>query len=661
MRTTLKRGVGRGASHNGNGKAVFPPGTLSTVTRYRQPPPGRSGALGLVWRIILVTFAVVSSIVIAVAGGSYLYFHQSVASVRAHTPSVVRAAKSLDIPIAHHAAIALIIGYDHRAGVESQRPSLSDTLMLVRADPVTKTISLLSFPRDLDVPIYCGSSASDNVGHVVQSVNRINSAYSTCGPKGTLLTIKHLTGLPINYLITVNFHGFKEVVDKLGGVWMDVDRRYYNKNTGSAYDDYASINLQPGYQLLSGQQALDFVRFRHTDNDLVRNARQQEFVRALREQVSQNFSLTSLPSLVNTITKNIEVGEGGRSLQGDEVISYALFAQSLPSGHLFQDRIENVQCSLGCQASASDIQAAVDEFQNPDVDSSKAANAAALGVKRKQTSKAPPPSKVTVTVLNGNGVAGAAANTSYLLGPQGRGYQVLDPPNGLHADAPSRVFHTKIYYDPAQAGSKQAAAALAKLVPPADVAKLPRTPKLLALDPGSMLLVVLGEAFDGTVAPAPVHVAPKHEPAVVRPDSTSGTELLRPLQRKVKFPLMTPTVLERSSYPDTLPGDKPVRMYWIDGQGKHKAVRLVFHTGGNEFWGIEETDFQGAPALADRSFHRSIGGRVMDLYYSGSHLHMVVINAHGASYWVVNTLLDSLSNETMLAIAKGLKPLTAVK
>jgi hypothetical protein len=120
-------------------------------------------------------------------------------------------------------------------------------------------------------------------------------------------------------------------------------------------------------------------------------------------------------------------------------------------------------------------------------------------------------------------------------------------------------------------------------------------------------------------------------------------------------------VLERSSYPDTLPGDKPVRMYWIDGQGKHKAVRLVFHTGGNEFWGIEETDFQGAPALADRSFHRSIGGRVMDLYYSGSHLHMVVINAHGASYWVVNTLLDSLSNETMLAIAKGLKPLTAVK
>ena len=79
--------------------------------------------------------------------------------------------------------------------------------------------------------------------------------------------MKHLTNLKINYLITVNFHGFKEVVDKLGGVWMDVDRRYYNRNTGSAYDNYANIDLQPGYQKLTGGQALDFVRFRHTDDD----------------------------------------------------------------------------------------------------------------------------------------------------------------------------------------------------------------------------------------------------------------------------------------------------------------------------------------------------------------------------------------------------------
>ena len=115
MRTTLKRGVGRAASANGNGAAVFPPGTVSAVTRYRQPPPpGRTG-LGLLRRILVGTFLALLSFVIAVAGGSYLYFHQSVASVRAHTPDVVRAARSVDIPVAHHAAIALVLGYDNRA------------------------------------------------------------------------------------------------------------------------------------------------------------------------------------------------------------------------------------------------------------------------------------------------------------------------------------------------------------------------------------------------------------------------------------------------------------------------------------------------------------------------------------------------------------------
>ena len=338
-----------------------------------------------------------------------------------------------------------MIGYDHRAGVESDRPSLSDTLMLIRADPATKTISLLSFPRDLDVPIYCARRHR-------RADDRINSAYSRCGPKGTVQTIRHLTSLPINYLITVNFHGFKEVVDKLGGIWMDVDRRYYNKNTGAYYNNYANINLQPGYQRLTGQQALDFVRYRHTDSDLTRVARQQEFVRAFKEQVAQNFSVTEFPSLISTITKNIEVGEGGHPLQGDQVISYALFAQGLPGGHLFQDKIENVQCSLGCTAQPEDIQKAVDQFQNPDVQSSKAANASALGNKVK--TKAPPASSVTVTVVNGSGVAAAAANTSYLL--RQRGYQTQLPPTAIstpNTPPNTRYFHSKIYYDPAQKGS----------------------------------------------------------------------------------------------------------------------------------------------------------------------------------------------------------------
>jgi hypothetical protein len=194
---------------------------------------------------------------------------------------------------------------------------------------------------------------------------------------------------------------------------------------------------------------------------------------------------------------------------------------------------------------------------------------------------------------------------------------------------------------------------------PADVAPLPRAPGLRALDPGSMLLVVLGTAFHGSLGGTTTKAPPKHQAPYVRLDPSPGTELLKPLEKKVKFRLMVPTVLERNSYPDTLPGDKPVRRYYIDKH--HKAVRLVFRTGAGEFWGVQETDFEDAPSLSDKSFRHDLGGREFDLYYNGSKLHMVVLRQGKNSYWVVNTLLDSLSNETMLAIAKGLKPLTTGK
>jgi len=82
--------------------------------------------------------------------------------------------------------------------------------------------------------------------------------------------------------------------------------------------------------------------------------------------------------------------------------------------------------------------------------------------------------------------------------------------------------------------------------------------------------------------------------------------------------------------------------------------------GSNEYWGVEETDWDDASVLSDASLTRHIGGRTYDLYYNGPKLHMVVLRTEKARYWVVNTLLDRMSNETMLAIAKGLHPLGKV-
>jgi LCP family protein required for cell wall assembly len=646
MKTTLKRGVGRSAGANGNGNAVFPPGPISTVVRYRQPPPPERSGLRTLVRILIATLLVVVSLGLAAAGGTYLWFHQSVEAVRAHSADVKETQKRLDLPLPGEAAVALVVGYDFRHG-EDPTASRSDTLMLIRADPATKSISMLSFPRDLIVDVYCPGSTPVR--------DRINSAYTRCGSKGTLETVRKLTGVPINYLITVNFRGFKQIVDRLGGVWLDIDRRYYNRNVGTAATNFASINLKPGYQRVSGANALEFVRYRHTDSDFYRLARQQAFVRAFKDQVAHHFDPLKLPGIVSAVTHNVEVGAKS-DFSERTVLQYALLAATLPGGHLFQVKIEGVDGYAELHAPEGSIAEAVDRFENPDTGASKVANASALGKKVK--TRTPRPEQTTITALNGNGVDGSAATASYLLAQ--RGYLTLLPPGNALPNAPIQdYFHSQIYFDKTQRGAREAAVALKKLVEPADVHPLPKDRALRALNPGAMLLFVTGTAFHGTMGTVRRVEVPKRQPAVVRADAGPGRDLLRPLASRVPFTLMAPTVLERSSYPDSSGGDMPVRLYYIDK--KHKAVRLVFRTAGNEYWGIQQTDWTDAPALSDRSFHQKLKGREYDLYYSGKHLHMVALRNGDASYWVVNTLLDSLSNETMLAIAKGLKPLGRAK
>ncbi len=578
------------------------------------------------------------------AGGAYLYFHESVAAVAAKTPEVRRAARELDAALPGQPAVALVIGYDHRKEDGPSASGRSDTLMLVRADPSSDSISLLSFPRDMRVEIRCPGKTP--------FFDKINAAYSYCGPQGSLQTVRALTGVQINYLITVNFRGFRQIVDRLGGAWIDVDRRYFN-DKGGPYG-YARINLRPGYQKLDGRKALDYVRYRHTDSDLYRVARQQQFVRAFKGQIQESFAPLALPKVVNAITHNVEVAQGGGAdVSGDTVLSYALFAYGLPKGRVFQTRIEGLEGFTDLTTDSENITKAVNAFSHPDVESSEKATAVALGEKLK--SRTPAPRATTITVLNGNGVSGSASTAGYLLGQ--RSYQVLTPPNGLPANAPSfDYFRTKVYYDKSRRGAQAAAKKVANLFASAELAPLPRPISQLAN--GAMLTVVVGQTFHGSLASAPVDSTPKRERPNITYGPNAALDELRERRKRVDFPLMVPTVIERSSWIDS---QMPARMYWIDPDEKHKAVRLVYRMGSNEYWGVQQTDWDDAPILADKSLTRHIGGRTYDLYYDGAKLHMVVLRTPKASYWVINTLLDRLSNETMLAIAKGLKPFGAVK
>jgi LCP family protein required for cell wall assembly len=625
MRTTLKRGTAGSTAGNGHGGIPISP--LSGVNRYRTR---RRGPLRLLGKFFLWLAIVVLVAAGALAGGAWLYLNQSVAAVRAHDPRLIAAQEDLDIAKADQPTVALVIGYDKRLGPESSMGSRSDTIMLVRADPQKKVVSMMSFPRDLLVTIPGCEGQAPFTG-------RINEAYTYCGPRGTLRTVKELTHIPINYIVTVNFVGFRDIVDKLGGVYVDVDHRYFNDNANG--ENYATIDLHSGYQHLNGNQALDYARFRHTDSDLYRVVRQQNFVKALKQQVSTNWSLAKIPSIVNTITKNVEVGVGGgKTLDVGTLYGYANLIYGLKSGNFQQVQIQNISGSNELEASQQSIDDAVNDFLNPDVEAPEKAATAALGEKPKGDT-GPRPSQVSVEVLNGNGIAGAADQAAVGLGE--RGYPVT---NGGNADN-FKYFQTKIVYDPSVAGAQAAAKQMADLFGDGQTEAVQPGQKLK-----TMLQVIVGQTFHGTLTPGPADQTPEHTAPSVTPDSFAAGEL-RSVKSKAGFQLYTPTVREASSSLSTL---EPVREYKI---GDHKAVRLIYETAGAEYWGIQEMAWEEPPILDGATVNRRIKGRDYGLYFDGSKLHMIAFKENGNSYYVINTLLNRMSNETMLAIAKGLKPL----
>jgi polyisoprenyl-teichoic acid--peptidoglycan teichoic acid transferase len=627
MRTTLKRGT-RHLGDNGHGSIPLTP--LTPVTRYRGR---RRGPFRLIGKILLWAVVVLLVAAGALAGGTWLFINQSISAVQAHSPEVIAAQEELTEALPHQPTVALVLGYDLRTkGIDAGGSSRSDTIMLVRADPEKKVISMLSFPRDLvvDIPGCRGTGPFRG---------RINEAYTYCGPRGTLRTVKDLTHIPINYIITVNFKGFQGIVDKLGGVYMDIDHRYLNNNS-SGGPSYAEIDIPSGYQKLDGAHALQFVRFRHTDSDIYRNARQQQFVKAMKQRVASSWSISKIAGIVNVIKDNVEVGVGGgKELNLSTLISYAKLVYGLPSGNFQQVQIQGLTGYFELSTTQTAIDDAVDSFLNPDVEAPEKAASAAFG--RKFTRKTGPrPSEVSIEVLNGNGIAGAADDAAVRLAQ--RGYNVV---NGGNADN-FKYFESQIYYDPRSPNSKAAAKQLqdlfgdAQAVPVASGVELPTTVR-----------IVVGQTFHGTLTPGPKDDTPEHTAPAVAKDTTSAAPYLSAAKKKADFELMAPTVREQTS---SLDSSEPARSYRVSG---HDAFRLTYRTAGNEYWGIQELDWEDPPILDGPSLTQTIQGREYLLYFSGAKLHMVAFRQNGASYWVVNTLLDRLSNETMLAIVKGLKPL----
>ena len=207
----------------------------------------------------------------------------------------------------------MVLGSDARKGADAGMPPRSDTILLARADPDKDAIAVMSIPRDLKVEI---------PGH---GEGKINGAFELGGKKGgprlTVRTVKKLfedaTGenFPITNVMVMDYGAFRRAVNYIDGVYVDIDRDYFNDN--SSGENYATIDVNPGYQKLKGQDALDYVRYRHGDNDLVRAARQQDFLRqaknaaGVRKLLSSGLSETR--HLIRVFSRYFQVDKSLRS------------------------------------------------------------------------------------------------------------------------------------------------------------------------------------------------------------------------------------------------------------------------------------------------------------------------------------------------------------
>ena len=424
-------------------------------------------------------------------------------------------------PVEQGPQTLLLMGSDVRK-VDRERglKGNSDTMILVRLDPSKGATALLSIPRDLKI---------DMPGI---DPPKINGAYPVGGVRLTVKAIQQaLPGIKINHVINTNFKGFKAMVNRVGCFYVDIDRRYFNDNALA----YATIDVKPGYQKMCGGKALDYVRFRHEDTDLVRGARQQDFIRQGRNQVGVQKLLEDRKELARLFGRFTDT-----DIRGTSQILSLLKVIAFSAGHPLQE--VRFRADIGpsyVTASPEQLRETVHEF---------------LNVK---------PSK---------------------------------GPRGVNPAAP-----------PVQRGKKRRRV---------DVGRL-----------GLEDAKTAGE--DQAIAAAP----------------------------RVNFPVLFPRLRKAGSLYVDVP-----RTYVIDAPDgrRYQAYRIVARTGElGAYYGIQGTAWKDPPILDKPSETQKAGDRTYYLYGDVNRLRLVAVKTPRASYWVSNTLLLSLTNRQMLAIAKSLQRIGA--
>ena len=500
-----------------------PPGADGTPAA---PPPGsrhRSPSGHHVWlNVGRVAVALLAVLVLAATGLEWTIksradsgiLSRSVQAIVTDDTNISSPTAAPATPGAYAPENILLLGSDTRAGAANAQAggtdastadgvANSDTLMIAHISADRQHVTVLSIPRDtmIDAPTCkVWDAATGQLSDDTYKVSpgdkwHINSAYSVGGPQCTVRAVQDLTGLKIDRVIGIDFAGFQNMVDALGGITVNVCRPIVDAELGTVVPD-------GGVQTIRGEQALSLVRARKvegdTDSDLARIRRQQIVLSAILRQVTSAGTLLNPAKLdaflqafvQNTFTDNVTI---------DDLVTLAQSMGNLDPSRVTFYTLPTVPSTSNPDALDVDETAANPVFQalrndqplpgEPDATSTQSTPAApepssgsANGL---ATGSTVDPGSVQLTVINVSGRTGVATQAMQKL--NGVGFQVTD--NDLQAPAGQTQSGVTVEYDPT---NLNAALTVAAAVPGATVVPVNGL--------GNEVRLLLGENYDGSVS-----------------------------------------------------------------------------------------------------------------------------------------------------------------
>lgn len=314
----------------------------------------------------------------------------------------------------------LLLGTDARPDEKVFR---TDTIIVAHVNPKTKKVWMLSIPRDTKVLI---------PGH---GYSKINNAHFFGGIPLTVKTVKGFTGLKIDHYMRVNFAGFQSAVNMMGGVWVNVPRPINDVKAASQSVHQRAYKISAGWQRLDGEHALTFVRARHgfTDQDFSRISDQQIFFRAMADQLAHRTDAPTMVRVVNSVAPHVKT-----DMKMMDMMSVAFALKEAGAKNMYTATVGGNWVAPYIVPDETKLQTLVSDIKD-EVPFTKSANVATVVNPTGATSTEPKKSKTTtsttnvkpssikVTVRNGAGVSGYAAQAASII--KAKGFKVKDVGN----------------------------------------------------------------------------------------------------------------------------------------------------------------------------------------------------------------------------------------